>query len=264
MTGRRQYGTEPQDPQAAIDPRARVSALGVRYRLPEAAVAKFEALLGLLVEDPRAPTAIRDPLKAIDDHLADSLVALELEQVAGATRAVDLGSGAGLPGLPLAIALPGVEFVLLESSARKCEFLEQAVRTCEIGNVMVAHTRAESWPAGFGGFDLATARALASLDVTAEYAAPLLRVGGTLVSWRGRRDPEIEAAGIRAAPQLGMQGPDIRRVQPYPGAEHRHLYLMSKVMDTPASFPRRPGIAVKRPLGTRPAAGGAQSDRVRR
>jgi 16S rRNA (guanine527-N7)-methyltransferase len=258
---RRQEGT---DPQAGVDLRAQISVLGARYRLPEEAGVQLEALLGLLVEDPRAPSAIRAPLKAIDDHLADSLVALELDQVAGAARAVDLGSGAGLPGLPLAIALPGVEFVLLESTARKCKFLELAVRVCGIGNVTVVHARAESWCAGFGGFDLATARALASLDVTAEYAAPLLRVGGTLVSWRGRRDPEIEAAAIRAAPQLGMQGPDIRHVQPYPGAEHRHLYLMSKVMDTPASFPRRPGIALKRPLGARPAAGGAQSDRLRR
>jgi 16S rRNA (guanine527-N7)-methyltransferase len=246
------------------DLRAGISALAVRYGLADAAVAKLEALLRLLVEEPRAPTAIRDPAKAIDDHLADSLVALELVQVANAARVVDLGSGAGLPGLPLAIARPDVPFVLLESAARKCEFLELAVRVCEIGNVEVVHARAESWRAGFGGFDLATARALASLDVTAEYAAPLLRVGGTLVAWRGRRDPEVEAAAIRAAPQLGMQGPDVRAVKPYRSAEHRHLYLVFKVMETPARFPRRPGIATKRPLGTQAAPGGAQSDRVHR
>ena len=238
--------------QAAIDLHTRIAALGGRYGLTGVALAKLEALLRLLVEDPLAPTAIRNPLRAIDDHLADSLVALELEPVVQARQAVDVGSGAGVPGLPLAIALPGTAFVLLESAARKCEFIEHAVSVCEIDNVDVVHARAEAWHQGFGRFDLATVRALASLDVVAEYAAPLLRVGGTLVAWRGRRDTEVEAAAIRAAAKLGLDHPEVVRAQPYPEAQHRHLYLMSKVMDTPARFPRRPGIALKRPLGSAP------------
>jgi 16S rRNA (guanine527-N7)-methyltransferase len=236
-----------------IDLHARVASLGARYGLTDDAVGKLEALLELLAEDPLAPTAIHDPLTALDDHLADSLVALELEPVVQARQAVDLGSGAGVPGLPLAIALPAAAFVLVESSARKCEFIERAARVCEIGNVDVVHARAEAWPEGFGRFDLATARALASLDVVAEYAAPLLRIGGTLVAWRGRRDAEVEASASRAAAELGMDGPDVAEAQPYPEAQHRHLYLLSKVMDTPARFPRRPGIASKRPLGATPA-----------
>jgi len=235
-----------------VDRLARIASLAARYGLTDAAVVKLEALVEMLVEDPFAPTAIRDPLTAIDDHLADSLVALELEPVAHARQAVDLGSGAGAPGLPLAIALPATAFVLVESAARKCEFIERAVGVCEIDNVEVVHARVEAWHQGFGRFDLATARALASLDVVAEYAAPLLRVGGTLVVWRGRRDAEVEAAATRAAAELGMDGPDAAEAQPYPEAQHRHLHLMSKVMNTPARFPRRPGIALKRPLGSTP------------
>jgi 16S rRNA (guanine527-N7)-methyltransferase len=86
--------------------------------------------------------------------------------------------------------------------------------------------------------------------VVAEYAAPLLRVGGTLVAWRGRRDAEAEAAGARAAEALGLSEPEIVPVQPYEGTHHRHLYLASKVRETPQGFPRRPGMALKRPLGS--------------
>ena len=243
---------------------ARLTALAGRYGLSDRALARLRALVELLIDDPLAPTAIRDPDRVIDDHLADSLVALELEPVRRARQAVDLGSGAGLPGLALAAALPEAQFVLLESAARKCAFLTQAAGVCRIPNVEVIHERAESWRAGLGSNDLVTARALAPLAVVAEYAAPLLRVGGALVAWRGRRDPEAEAAAARAAVELGLASGDIRPVHPYDGADNRNLYLTFKVMQTPSGFPRRPGMALKRPLGSPPAAPDASSDRVRR
>jgi 16S rRNA (guanine527-N7)-methyltransferase len=97
--------------------------------------------------------------------------------------------------------------------------------------------------------DVVTARALAPLDVVAEYAAPLLRVGGALVAWRGQRDPEDEAAGARAAEILELSMLEPRRVEPYPGAVNRHIQIMIKRAPTPARFPRRDGVARKRPLG---------------
>jgi 16S rRNA (guanine527-N7)-methyltransferase len=203
-------------------------------------------LLSLLTEDPLAPTTI-DAAHAVDDHLADSLVALELQQVRAAATIADLGSGAGPPGLPLAIALPQAEVSLVESSIRKCEFLERAVRACDLGNVEVVHARIEEWNASV---DVVTARALAPLEVVVEYAAPLMKIGGTLVVWRGQREPMSEAAAGKAAEIVGIRAGEIRSVQPYPAAQHRHLHLMSKVMDTPSRFPRRPGIARKRPLGS--------------
>jgi 16S rRNA (guanine527-N7)-methyltransferase len=237
-----------------------IAALGDRYGLPAAAEEQLYSLLRLLIEDPLAPTAVREPATAIDDHFADSLVALELPQLGSASAIADLGAGAGLPGLPLAIALPGSGFALVESSGRKCEFIQRAVLRCEIRNVEIVNARAESWPEGLARFDVVTARALAPLDVVAEYAAPLLRTGGTLVVWRGRRDSDAEHAGAKAAERLGLEGGEIRQVRPYAGAKHRHLHLMSKVMDTPPGFPRRPGAASKRPLGTRARS----SDRSRR
>lgn len=242
----------------------RLAALAERYGLGNEAQAKLRALAELLVSDPLAPTTIRSPEAVIDDHLADSLVALELDAVAGARRALDIGSGAGLPGLPLAIALPDTDFVLLESASRKVAFLERAVASCGISNAEVAHARAESWRDGLGRMDLVTARAVAPLEVVVEYAAPLLRIDGLLVAWRGRRDPESEDAAARAGALLGLGEPEIRAVKPYEAAEHRHLYLMSKVMETPSGFPRRPGIAAKRPLGGAGPARRAPSDRPRR
>lgn len=194
---------------------------------------------------------MRDPLKVVDDHLADSLVALELEAVRAARSAADLGSGAGLPGLPLAIALPETAVSLVESTARKCEFLARAVAASGVDNARAVQARAEAWPDGIESFDLVTARALGPLEVVVEYAAPLLMLGGALVVWRGRRDSDAEAAAARAAAEVGLMPGEIVPVQPFLGAEHRHLYLMSKVTSTPRGFPRRPGMAAKRPLGRR-------------
>jgi len=231
------------------DPVARVLALAERYELPDDVVPRLVAFHRLLVEDPLAPTAVRDPLKAVDDHLADSLVGLEIEAVRAAGTIADLGSGAGLPGIPLAISLPRTSVALVDSLTKRCAFLERAVSVSEATNARVVNTRAETWPDGLAAFDIVTARALAPLPVVAEYAAPLLAVGGMLVAWRGRRNPRDEDAGARAAAQLGLEPVEIRHMRPFPGAEHRYLHLMSKVMETPSGFPRRAGIATKRPLG---------------
>jgi 16S rRNA (guanine527-N7)-methyltransferase len=233
-----------------------VAKLAHRFGLPSLATERLETLLRALTEDPLAPTTV-EPANAVNDHLADSLVALECGRVRSAAKIADLGSGAGLPGLPLAIALPQATVYLVDSSARKCAFLERAVWECRLDNVEVVNARIEEWDASV---DLVAARALAPLEVVVEYAAPLLRVGGTLLVWRGQRDPESEAAAAQAAEMLGIEVGEVWPVQPYRGARNRHLHLMSKVMETPPRFPRRPGIAMKRPLGSKALS----SDRSRR
>jgi 16S rRNA (guanine527-N7)-methyltransferase len=162
----------------------------------------------------------------------------------------DLGSGAGWPGLALAAALPGADVRLVESAARRCRYLEKAVEAAGLGNVTVVHARAEEWRDGIGAHDLVTARALAALPVLCEYAAPLLAVGGSLAAWKGAVPPEEAAAGSAAAAILGLEPVGVRAVEPYPAAERRSLHVLHKVAPTPERFPRRPGMAVKRPLGT--------------
>ena len=237
----------------------RIAELTDRYALGAGAAAGLEALLERLAADLHAPTTVREPERAVDEHIADSLVALELEQVRTAVNVLDLGAGAGFPGLPLAIALPRAEFVLVDSNARKCAFIERAIAAAAVRNAHAMHTRAEELAPG--EFDLVTARAVASLAVLAEYAAPLLALDGWLVAWRGRRDPDGERDAAAAAEVLGLEVHEPAHVQPFPGAEHRYLHLMLKVRDTPARFPRRPGIALKRPLG---AESRAPSDRPQR
>ena len=105
------------------------------------------------------------------------------------------------------------------------------------------------------------ARALAPQPVVLEYAAPLLRLGGTLLDWRGRRDLEQERAALAAAVELGLDLDEIRRVEPFSGALERHVHVWRKTRATPSRFPRRAGVARKRPLGGRMAA---PSDRDRR
>lgn len=233
--------------------------LVVRYELPDEAAGQLTALADCVAGDPEAPTTVTDRDGILRDHLADSLVALDLPEVRAATAIADLGSGAGFPGLPLAIALPAARVTCVESVGRKCVFITRAAEACGAGNAVAVHARAEEWAAAGGrnAFDLVTARALAPLAVVAEYAAPLLTLGGTLVAWRGRRDPEDEASGARAAAELGLEPGPVIRVEPYPGALHRHLHVMRKAAPTPDRFPRRPGMARKRPLG-------GASDRPRR
>jgi 16S rRNA (guanine527-N7)-methyltransferase len=232
----------PSEPYVA----ARLANLADCYALPAAATDRLATLLELVADEPSAITSVRDPLQGVDVHVADSLVALELPEVRDARRIADLGSGGGFPGLALAIVLPSAHAALVESVARKCAFLRAAVERLELPNVDVVNARAEEWPAGLEAHDLVTARALAPLPVLVEYAAPLLRLGGALVAWKGSRDEADEADGAAAAAAMGMGSLDVRPASPFPAALGRHLYLSSKVSPTPSRYPRRAGMARKR------------------
>ena len=209
---------------------------------------RLAALLDLVAVEPAAITAVRDPAEGVDVHVADSLVALDVAAVRAARRIADLGSGGGFPGLALAIALPAAHVALVESVGRKCAFLAAAVSELGLGNVEVVNGRAEAWPQGIGAQDLVVARALAPLPVLVEYAAPLLELGGALVAWKGRPEPAEEADGAAAAQALGMRVPQAIAVKPFASARDRYLYLTSKVRPTPTRYPRRPGMARKRPI----------------
>ena len=228
---------------------SRLDDLGRRFGVPPAGVESLRAILALQAKDPTAPTTVRAPDEAVDRHVADSLVALDLDLVRAARRIADLGAGAGWPGLALAAALPDAHVALVESAVRHTRYLERAVAAGGVANAEVVHARAEEWPAGLGAHDLVTVRAVAALPVLCEYAAPLLAKGGALVAWKGAVDPSEAAAGQAAAAQLGLEPTEVRAVEPYPTAEGRTLHVFVKVGPTPERFPRRPGMAVKRPLG---------------
>lgn len=216
------------------------------HGLPVGAQSQLRSLIELLRDDPTAPTSVTDPVAAVETHVVDSLSALAIPELGEAGRIADLGAGAGFPGLPLAIALPTATMWLVDSQTRKCAFLRSAVAVARVENARVLCARAEEVVER--DFDVVCARAVASLPVLAEYAAPLLRVGGSFVAWKGRRERGEEAAGIAAAAQLGLGEPRIVALTATRAAQNRHLYVYPKVRETPSGFPRRPGIARKRPL----------------
>jgi 16S rRNA (guanine527-N7)-methyltransferase len=193
-------------------------------------------------------------------HVADSLSGLEVDGLASARRIADVGAGAGFPGLVLAIALPSARVDLIESAGRKAAVIDRLIQAAKVSNARSVVARAEEWarlPVPLGGgreaYEAVAARAVAALPVLVEYAAPLLRMGGVLVAWKGARDPGEEAAGQRAAEEVGLALAEVRRTVPFPEARDRHLHVYRKVAPTPERFPRRPGMAAKRPLG---ASGG--------
>ena len=218
---------------------------------------QIERLLDALAAEPDPPTTVRSPAAALDAHVADSLSGLAVPELSSARRLADLGAGAGFPGLALAVALPGASIDLVESAGRKAAVIERLARAAELTNTRAVTARVEEWGAvaesaggGAGAYDAVVVRAVAALPVLAEYAAPLLREGGVLVAWKGTRDPGEEAAGRAAADQLGLVAEDVLRAEPFEGARDRHLHVYRKLAPTPARFPRRPGMAVKRPLGS--------------
>lgn len=193
-------------------------------------------------------------------HFLDSLSCLPAIKRAGAAstwmagegpQAIDVGPGAGFPGVALKIAMPALRLTLLEATGKKAEFLRFLVERLELPGVVVLNIRAEETgqdPAHREQYDLVLARALAGLATLSELTLPLVRVGGLVIAQKGENPAaEVEAAQ-KAVVTLGGQVQEILPVT-VPGLEGaRHLVLLKKVFPTPSKYPRRPGMPAKRPL----------------
>ena len=184
-------------------------------------------------------TAVRDPAEARRVHLDDALAAAELVRDG---PVVDVGSGGGSPGIPLAAARPELRVDLLEAQRRKCAFLVSAAEA--FPNVTVVCARAEEHGRGAGreAYGTAVAQALAPPPVALEWCLPLVRVGGRVILLVGEVDRDRAAAVAEA---VGGGAPETIAL---PGGTRRGLLLVAKVRPTPERFPRRPGAARKRPL----------------
>lgn len=225
--------------------RQRCTAMGVDVPAPVA-----DALVGILQDmlaEPQNLSAVRDMDAAVWLHAVDSLSGLLIDQIREAPALLDIGSGGGFPGLALAAMLPDVPVTLVESERRKAAWLVRA--SARFPNVRVVADRSETLArAERDAHPVVTARALGPLPVVLELAAPLLARRGHLVAWRGRRDADDQAAAAGAARQLGMSSAGDREAAPIPGVS-RYFSLWEKATDTPVRYPRRPGMAAKRPLG---------------
>lgn len=225
--------------------RVACAALGIAPPSPSV-TGRLLAFLDAMAVEPQNLTATDLLADGVERHLADSLSALVLGQVAAAPSLVDLGSGGGFPGVPLAMTCPECAVTLVESERSKADWLARACR--DLPNVRVVAERTERLAGDERErWSVATARALAPLPVLVELAAPLVAVGGVLVAWRGPRDVDEERRAERACEQVGFVPGPVTAVASF-GAAGRHLHEYHKVAATPDRYPRRPGRAAKRPL----------------
>ncbi|MGQ0608329.1 MAG: 16S rRNA (guanine(527)-N(7))-methyltransferase RsmG [Chloroflexota bacterium] len=195
-------------------------------------------------------TRIVEPDAVARLHLLDSLSAISLLDEVAASRALDLGSGGGLPGIVLALARPEVSWTLVDSVRKKTEALRGFAGSLGLANVTVIAQRAEILghdPAHRERYDLVTARACAALPVLAEYALPLVHVGGTVVAWKGVVGDRELLGGRAAAAKLG--GEIEVRATGVPALGDHRFVLVRKMAGTPNHYPRRPGEPSRRPLG---------------
>jgi 16S rRNA (guanine527-N7)-methyltransferase len=245
-------------PQAGVDgPQALVSgarAFGVA--LEERQLASFSAFHRELLDwnERFNLTAITDVEGVYVRHFLDSLSclkALPRPEQPGSVRVIDVGAGAGFPGIPIKIAEPWIHVTLLEATGKKVRFLEHLVQVLALDQIGVVQARAEelgSSPQHREQFDWAIARAVAEMPVLAEYLLPLVRVGGVVLAQKGER-AAAEVQG--AATAIETLGGRVRRLVPVELrglAETRYLVIIDKIAATPDRYPRRPGVPSKRPL----------------
>jgi 16S rRNA (guanine527-N7)-methyltransferase len=228
------------------------AALGVET--PARALGPYQRHYELvLLHNARAGlTTLTEPAEVAIKHFLDSLTCLLARDIAPGERVADVGSGAGFPGLVLAVARPAASFTLIESSQKRARFLEQTAEALGLANVSVVPARAET--AGRQAehrerHQLAVSRAVAALPVLLEYCLPLVRVGGQVLAYKGpEAEQELKDSG-EALARLGGRVAETRRLRLPRDMGERVLVLVEKVAPTPCGYPRRPGVPARRPLG---------------
>jgi len=200
-------------------------------------------------------TAITDPAQILTHHFLDSLACalpLSAEQRRAPLSLIDIGSGAGFPGVPLAIAFSGWQVCLLEATGKKVRFLVAAIQALGLSNASVVHGRAEEvghLPLYRGSFDIATARAVASLPTLLEYCAPFVKPGGLMLLPKKGDLAEELAWGKRAAPRLGALLGDVLALPALAGLDSGRVIVTARQRrPCPPQYPRAAGAPRKRPL----------------
>ncbi|MBN3032548.1 MAG: 16S rRNA (guanine(527)-N(7))-methyltransferase RsmG [Candidatus Saganbacteria bacterium] len=187
-------------------------------------------------------TSITDPAAIRQKHFADSLLLLDVLEL-NDQAVVDVGAGAGFPGLPLKIACPGIKLTLVEATKKKVAFLDHIIKSLDLHGCTAVWARAEEYARKHREeFDLAVARAVAPLNALCEYCLPLVRPGGVFAAYK---QVAVEAEAAAAERALKLLGGRRREIRTFP---RRSLVIIDKLASTPPGYPRPAGIAKKRPL----------------
>lgn len=230
----------------------RLKEIGIPFSpdLPE----KLRVYMELLAEwnEKMDLTAVLEEDETLDKHFIDSLTVLKTGLTDGAESLIDVGTGAGFPGLVIALARPEIRVTLLDAQMKRLKFLEAVIERLHVTNVRVAHDRAEDGarkPEMREKYDLAVARAVAPLNVLCEYLLPYVRIGGKTVCWKGPALSEELEQGKKAAKILGGRVTETIPC-PIPGRDWEHnLLVVEKVAATPGKYPRKAGTPKASPLG---------------
>ncbi|MFC4619704.1 16S rRNA (guanine(527)-N(7))-methyltransferase RsmG [Camelliibacillus cellulosilyticus] len=196
-------------------------------------------------------TAITDQAQVFLKHFYDSITPAFYFDFNAIATICDVGSGAGFPSLPIKILFPQLKVTIIDALKKRLAFLEALSNVCGMDNVELIHERAEliGRKVGYrGSFDVVTARAVARLNVLAEYCLPLTKVGGTFIAMKGS-DGEAEAEEARRA--IGVLGGAIERIERLQLPEEeglRHIIFIKKNQETPKKYPRKPGVPSRQPL----------------
>jgi 16S rRNA (guanine527-N7)-methyltransferase len=196
-------------------------------------------------------TAIRDSDGIRTKHFLDSLTCLVMMGNKPVNRLIDIGTGAGFPGIPIKIVLPDLKLTLVESVGKKANFCRHIIETLKLEQIQVIVGRAEEVgqdPAHREQYDWAVARAVAQLHTLTEYLLPLVKIGGAILAQKGESGPAEANAAERSARLMGGRLRQLRQVN-LPGvAEDRFLVVFDKISATPPQYPRRVGLPSKTPL----------------
>lgn len=226
-----------------------VDALGIT--LSEMQLKQFYAYMNLLIDRNKKInlTAIVEPNEIILKHFVDSLTILKY--ISDGTKIIDVGTGAGFPGIPLKIAKPSIEIVLLDSLQKRINFLEEVIKQLNIEKIKTIHSRVED----FGKdqkyrekFDMATSRAVANLSTLSEYLLPLVKVGGKVISMKGSFIGEELENSKNALNILGGKIEKIEKLNLPNSDMNRNILIINKIKNTPNKYPRKAGEPSKKPL----------------